>query len=257
MITLKSYASGEWKAGEGDGRVIHHAVNGEEIAVLSSEGLDLAAMLEYGRSQGGPTLRAMTFHDRAALLKKMAGLLNENRDELNQIASTYGATKRDAMFDVDGGIATLGFYAGLGAKTLPASTFLVDGEVARLSKPGNFVGRHVYVPLEGVVVQINAYNFPSWGMLEKLGNAVGMADFSHGRASHRVGSDAAGLIAAPLWLCRESSRSLDLSRCRGVHRLGDDGSKDTFPFEHRSERGAREYRGGLLKLHLAGTGRVC
>ena len=168
MIKLRSYACGEWKAGESEGRVLHHAVTGEEIATLSSEGLDLAAMLEHGRTKGGPVLRAMTFHDRAALLKNMAGVLNDNRDELNRIASTYGATKRDAMFDVDGGIATLGFYAHLGSKKLPASTFLVDGEVSRLSKPGNFVGRHVYVPLEGVVVQINAYNFPSWGMLEKL-----------------------------------------------------------------------------------------
>lgn len=168
MITLKSYACGEWKPGGGKGRTLHHAVTGEEIATLSSEGLDLAAMLEHGRNKGGPALRAMTFHDRAALLKTMAGVLNDNRDELNQIAATYGATQRDAMFDVDGGIATLGFYASLGSKKLPASTFLVDGEVARLSKPGNFVGRHVYVPLEGVVVQINAYNFPSWGMLEKL-----------------------------------------------------------------------------------------
>jgi oxepin-CoA hydrolase/3-oxo-5,6-dehydrosuberyl-CoA semialdehyde dehydrogenase len=110
----------------------------------------------------------MTFPERAALLKSLAGVLNENRDELYEIAASYGATRGDAMMDVDGGIATLGFYASLGAKKLPAATFLVDGDVAHLSKPGNFVGRHVYVPLEGVVVQINAYNFPAWGMLEKL-----------------------------------------------------------------------------------------
>ena len=102
----------------------------------------------------------------------MAEVLNEHRDELNQIAASYGATAKDAALDVDGGIGTLAFYASLGTKKLPESTFLVDGEAARLSKDGNFVGRHIYVPLEGVAVQINAYNFPSWGMLEKLAPAV-------------------------------------------------------------------------------------
>jgi oxepin-CoA hydrolase/3-oxo-5,6-dehydrosuberyl-CoA semialdehyde dehydrogenase len=168
MITLKSYACGQWKAGDGDGRVLENAVTGEAMATVSSKGVDFRAMLEYGREKGGAALRQMNFNERAALLKNMAGVLNDNRDELSRIAATYGATRGDAMLDVDGGIATLGFYASLGAKKLPASSFLIDGEVARLSKPGNFVGRHVYVPLEGVAVQINAYNFPSWGMLEKL-----------------------------------------------------------------------------------------
>lgn len=168
MITLKSFVCGEWKTGAGEGRVLRHAVTGEPIATASSEGLDFAAMLEYGRSKGGPGLRRMTFPERGALLKKMAGVLNEHRDELYEIARTYGATRGDAMMDVDGGIATLGFYASLGSRELPPAHFLVDGETYRLSKPGNFVGRHIWVPLEGVVVQINAYNFPSWGMLEKL-----------------------------------------------------------------------------------------
>ena len=172
MITLKSYVAGEWKDGTGRPRVLRHAVTGEEIAQLGSEGVDFAAMLAYGRDKGGPALRQMTFPERAAILKKMAGVLNEHRDELNQIAASYGATAKDAALDVDGGIGTLAFYASLGTKKLPESTFLVDGEAARLSKDGNFVGRHIYVPLEGVAVQINAYNFPSWGMLEKLAPAV-------------------------------------------------------------------------------------
>jgi oxepin-CoA hydrolase/3-oxo-5,6-dehydrosuberyl-CoA semialdehyde dehydrogenase len=168
MITLKSYACGEWKSGSGKGRVLHHAVTGEEIAACSSEGLDFAAMLQWGRDKGGPTLRAMTFPERAALLKNMAGALNEHLEEFHQITAAYGATRADAMMDVEGGIGTLGFYASLGGKKLPPSTFLTDGDAARLSKPGNFVGRHICVPLEGVAVQINAYNFPSWGMLEKV-----------------------------------------------------------------------------------------
>lgn len=172
MITLKSYAAGKWVDGTGRPRILRHAVTGEDIAQIGSEGVDFAAMLELGRAKGGAALRALTFPERATILKKMSAVLNEHRDELNAIAATYGATARDAALDVDGGIGTMAFYASLGAKTLPESTFLVDGDAARLSKDGNFVGRHIYVPLEGVAVQINAHNFPSWGMLEKLAPAM-------------------------------------------------------------------------------------
>lgn len=169
MITLKSFACGKWQAPrQGRGQVLRHAVTGEEMATTGSEGLDFAAMLDYGRRVGGPRLRGMTFPERSALLKKMADVLNGNVKEFHQIAATYGATQSDALMDVEGGIGTLGVYASLGFKQLPKTTFLTDGDVARLSKEGTFVGRHIYVPLEGVAVQINAYNFPSWGMLEKL-----------------------------------------------------------------------------------------
>jgi oxepin-CoA hydrolase/3-oxo-5,6-dehydrosuberyl-CoA semialdehyde dehydrogenase len=171
MVTLESYACGEWKKGSGKPRVLRHAVTGEPIAEVSSEGIDFGAMLRWGRERGGPALRRMTFPERAALLKKMAGALNEHLDELREIATTYGATAKDARLDIDGGIGTLAFYASLGARQLPESRILVDGDVSPLSKGGNFVGRHVFVPLEGVAVQINAYNFPSWGMLEKLAPA--------------------------------------------------------------------------------------
>jgi oxepin-CoA hydrolase/3-oxo-5,6-dehydrosuberyl-CoA semialdehyde dehydrogenase len=171
MVTLESYACGEWKKGSGKPRVLRHAVTGEPIAEVSSEGIDFGAMLRWGRGRGGPALRRMTFPERAALLKKMAGALNEHLDELREIATTYGATAKDARLDIDGGIGTLAFYASLGARQLPESRILVDGDVSPLSKGGNFVGRHVFVPLEGVAVQINAYNFPSWGMLEKLAPA--------------------------------------------------------------------------------------
>ena len=168
MLTLESYACGEWKKGTGKPRIVRHAVTGEPIAEVSSEGIDFGAMLRFGRARGGPALRKMTFPERAAVLKKMAGALNEHADELRGIATSYGATAKDARLDVDGGIGTLAFYASLGAKQLPESRILLDGDVSPLSKGGHFAGRHVYVPLEGVAVQINAYNFPSWGMLEKL-----------------------------------------------------------------------------------------
>jgi oxepin-CoA hydrolase/3-oxo-5,6-dehydrosuberyl-CoA semialdehyde dehydrogenase len=172
MVTLESYACGEWRRGRGKPRVLRHAVTGEPIAEVSSEGLDFGAMLRWGRERGGPALRKMTFPERAAVLKKMTGVLNEHVEELRELATSYGATAKDARLDVDGGIGTLAFYASLGAKQLPESRILVDGDVSPLSKGGNFVGRHVYVPLEGVAVQINAYNFPSWGMLEKLAPAL-------------------------------------------------------------------------------------
>jgi oxepin-CoA hydrolase/3-oxo-5,6-dehydrosuberyl-CoA semialdehyde dehydrogenase len=177
MIRLKSYAAGAWKEGAGRPRLLRHAVTGEPIAEIGSEGLDFEAMLAWGRAEGSTELRKLTFRERASILKKMAGVLNDHLEELHAIASSYGATSKDARLDVDGGIGTLAFYASLGAKQLPDAFFLADGDVARLSKDGNFVGRHVYVPLEGVAVQINAYNFPSWGMLEKLAPAflAGMA----------------------------------------------------------------------------------
>ncbi|HJS72868.1 MAG TPA: phenylacetic acid degradation bifunctional protein PaaZ [Vicinamibacteria bacterium] len=172
MVTLESYACGEWKKGSGKPRVLRHAVTGKPIAEISSEGIDFGAMLRWGRERGGPALRGMTFPERAAVLKKMAGALNEGGDELREIAASYGATSRDARLDVDGGIGTLGYYASVGAKQLPEARVLADGEPSPLSKGGNFVGRHVYVPLEGVAVQINAYNFPAWGMLEKFAPAL-------------------------------------------------------------------------------------
>src|SRR5438105_2759681 len=168
MVRLKSYACGKWEPGAGAGQVLRHAVTGQEVAAAGSDGLNFGAMLDYGRSLGGPLLRKMTFPERAGLLKKMTEVLSAHAPEFHQIAAAYGATKSDAFMDIEGGIGTLAVYAGLGSKQLPNATFLIDGDVSRLSKEGTFVGRHIAVPLEGVAVQINAYNFPSWGMLEKL-----------------------------------------------------------------------------------------
>ena len=125
-------------------------------------------MLEYGRRVGGPKLRAMTFHQRARMLKAMAQHLMAGKEELYQVSAGTGATKADSWIDIEGGIGTFFAYASQGRREFPDETFYVDGSVERLSKGGSFLGRHICVPLEGVAVHINAFNFPCWGMLEKL-----------------------------------------------------------------------------------------
>jgi len=167
-MRLQSYAQGQWVTGSGKATDLFHAVTGEKVAEATSEGLDFKCMLEYGRTVGGPELRAMTFHQRARMLKAMAQHLMANKDELYQVSAATGATKADSWIDIEGGIATFFTYASLGRRELPDEAFYVDGSVERLSKGGTFLGRHVCVPLEGVAVHINAFNFPCWGMLEKL-----------------------------------------------------------------------------------------
>jgi oxepin-CoA hydrolase/3-oxo-5,6-dehydrosuberyl-CoA semialdehyde dehydrogenase len=166
---LSSYAQGEWVDGRGEGTVLHHAVTGEPVAAASSEGLDFKAMLDYGRKLGGPALRRMTFHQRARMLKALAAFLMERKEKFYQVSAATGATRTDSWIDIEGGIGTLFAYASRGRREFPNETFYLEGEVEPLSKGGTFVGRHICVPLEGVAVHINAFNFPCWGMLEKLG----------------------------------------------------------------------------------------
>jgi oxepin-CoA hydrolase/3-oxo-5,6-dehydrosuberyl-CoA semialdehyde dehydrogenase len=165
---LESYAAGEWVRGTGKGTDLIHAVTGEKIGEASSEGLDFKAMVEYARRVGGPTLRKMTFHERARMLKAMATYLSGRKEEFYAISAATGATKGDSWIDIDGGIGTFFVYASKGRREFPDETFYVDGAMEALSKGGTFVGRHLCVPLEGVAVHINAFNFPVWGMLEKL-----------------------------------------------------------------------------------------
>ncbi|PXY33189.1 phenylacetic acid degradation bifunctional protein PaaZ [Prauserella coralliicola] len=168
---LRSYVSGGWHAPSGDGAPLHDAVTGEEVARISSEGIDMGAALEHGRRVGGPALRELTFHQRAALLKALGGHLREHRDELYALSARTGATLGDSKFDVDGGIGVLLAYASKGRRELPNDTVYVDGAVEPLSKGGTFAGRHIATPLRGVAVQINAFNFPVWGPLEKFAPA--------------------------------------------------------------------------------------
>src|SRR5215217_3263094 len=165
---FQSYAVGEWVTGGGTGAALHNAVTGEQIAEASSEGLDFAAMLDYGRSTGGPTLRRLTFHQRARMLKALALYLSERKEEFYRVSGFTGATRGDSWIDIDGGIGTLFAYASRGRRDFPDETYYVDGGPEALSKGGTFIGRHICVPLEGVAVQINAFNFPVWGMLEKF-----------------------------------------------------------------------------------------
>jgi oxepin-CoA hydrolase/3-oxo-5,6-dehydrosuberyl-CoA semialdehyde dehydrogenase len=166
--TLASYAQGSWVEADGKAATLHHAVTGEPIAKASSEGLDFKAMLEFGRRAGGPALRKLTFHERARMLKAMAQYLMERKDGLYAVSAATGATKGDSWVDIEGGVGTFFAYASRGRREFPNETFYVDGDMEPLSKGGTFVGRHLCVPLEGVAVHINAFNFPCWGMLEKL-----------------------------------------------------------------------------------------
>lgn len=168
MSKLKSLALGQWVEGAGEGTPLVHAVTGDEIGRATSDGLDFAAMLEYGRRTGGSALRAMTFHQRAALLKAMAKYLMERKEEFYELSAATGATRTDSWVDIEGGIATFFAYSSRGRREFPDQTFHVEGDVEPLSKGGSFMGRHLCVPLEGTAVHINAFNFPCWGMLEKL-----------------------------------------------------------------------------------------
>ncbi|MGQ2902007.1 phenylacetic acid degradation bifunctional protein PaaZ [Neoaquamicrobium sediminum] len=168
IIPLHSYATGRWIGPAGNISTLRSAVTGEPVAEIGGGGLDYAGMAEHARRAGGAALRAMTFHQRAAMLKALAQYLNERRDPLYELSYETGATKADSMIDIDGGIGTLFVYASKGKRELPDDTIYVDGALEQLSRGGNFLGQHVATSLQGVAVHINAFNFPVWGMLEKL-----------------------------------------------------------------------------------------
>jgi oxepin-CoA hydrolase/3-oxo-5,6-dehydrosuberyl-CoA semialdehyde dehydrogenase len=170
-LKLRSYGEGRWFEAR-DGFVeLPSAIDGHTVALVSSSGLDVAAMARHARTVAGPRLRALTFHQRAALLKQLAAHLNERREPLYALSYDTGATRRDHFFDIDGGIGTLFSFASKARRELPDERFALDGPIEPLSKGGTFVGRHILTPLRGVAVHINAYNFPCWGMLEKLAPA--------------------------------------------------------------------------------------
>jgi oxepin-CoA hydrolase/3-oxo-5,6-dehydrosuberyl-CoA semialdehyde dehydrogenase len=172
LMRLENYALGQWVLGSGQASDLFHAVSGEKIGEASSGGLDFRLMADYARRVGGPKLRALTFHQRAAMLKAMAKHLMERKEAFYALSAATGATKADSWVDIDGGIGTFFAYSSRGRREFPNETFCVDGPLEPLSKGGTFVGRHICVPLEGVAVHINAFNFPCWGMLEKLAPAL-------------------------------------------------------------------------------------
>jgi oxepin-CoA hydrolase/3-oxo-5,6-dehydrosuberyl-CoA semialdehyde dehydrogenase len=170
-MALGSYVQGGWVAPANEGTPVRDAVTGEQIATVSSDGVDMAGTLAYGRTTGGPALRELDFHQRAAILKALGGYLKEHRDALYEVSLRTGATLGDSKFDVDGGFGVLLSYASKGRRELPADTIIVEGTVEQLGRGGQFVGQHVLTPLRGVAVQVNAFNFPVWGPLEKFAPA--------------------------------------------------------------------------------------
>lgn len=168
VMELQSFAAGKWVAPKGAMRPIYSAVTGEQIAAAGSDGLDFQAMLDYARSVGGPALREMTFHERAKKLKALALYLQERREEMYRLSYMTGATLADSKIDIDGGIGTLMVFASKGRREMPDGKVYLDGEIEQLSRQGTFLGQHICTPLLGVAVSINAFNFPVWGMLEKL-----------------------------------------------------------------------------------------
>jgi len=168
MRQLQSYLQGQWNTGEGDGRQLFDATSGKPIATASTKGLDLGAALQWSRSVGGKTLRSMTFAERAAVLKGMSVAIHEARDDLIALArENSGNTRGDAKFDIDGAAGTLSYYAYIG-KSLGDQTFLFDGPAENILRSARFVGQHISVSRRGVAIHINAFNFPAWGMFEKL-----------------------------------------------------------------------------------------
>jgi oxepin-CoA hydrolase/3-oxo-5,6-dehydrosuberyl-CoA semialdehyde dehydrogenase len=168
---LESYVAGGWFTADDEGQPLLDAATGEEVARVSATGVDLGAMTDHARGVGGPAIRALTFHERAGLLKAVAKHLTEVKDELYALSYRTGATKRDSMVDIDGGIGTVFSIASKGTRELPNDTLYLDGGIERLGREGTFLGQHVYTSRPGVAVQINAFNFPVWGMLEKLAPA--------------------------------------------------------------------------------------
>jgi oxepin-CoA hydrolase/3-oxo-5,6-dehydrosuberyl-CoA semialdehyde dehydrogenase len=167
-MNLHNYILGTWMPHQGEGLPQYNAINGDFIATCGSEGIDFAAVLDYGRRTGGPALRRMTFQERGRMLKALAFFLTEHKDKYYQISYQTGATKADSWIDIDGGIGTFAVYQGKGRRELPNERILIDGNVEALSRNGTFQGLHVFTSLQGVAVHINAFNFPVWGMLEKL-----------------------------------------------------------------------------------------
>jgi len=172
MRDIQSFVCGNWVGPDSSARGVFDAVDGTQIGVAGSLAFDRGAMVEYAKSVGGPALRAMTFHDRAKMLKAVALHLSEQKDALYEASYATGATLRDHMIDVDGGIGTMLVIASKGRREMPNAHVYIDGQVEQLSRSGQFVGQHICTPKLGVAVHINAFNFPVWGMLEKMAPAL-------------------------------------------------------------------------------------
>ncbi|MFL5773974.1 MAG: phenylacetic acid degradation bifunctional protein PaaZ [Flavisolibacter sp.] len=166
MKKLENYSNGKWISGDGEGQILIDAVTGDIVASTSAKGIDFSRMLQYGRENGNPALRKMTFHERGRMLKALALHLMNKKEQFYKVSYHTGATRADSWIDIEGGIGNLFANASLRRK-FPDLPYSTDGDPVGLSKGGTFMAHHLLVPREGVAVHINAYNFPVWGMLEK------------------------------------------------------------------------------------------
>jgi oxepin-CoA hydrolase/3-oxo-5,6-dehydrosuberyl-CoA semialdehyde dehydrogenase len=167
MRNYDNYALGKWIKGDGNGTPLFNAITGEQIGTASSKGLDFSEMMDYARKVGGPTLRKMTFQERGLMLKALALHLHSIKNKFYSLSAETGATRIDSWIDIEGGIGNVFTNASL-RKNFPDLPYHIDGDMAPLSKNGTFIGHHIMVPREGVAIHINAFNFPIWGMLEKI-----------------------------------------------------------------------------------------
>lgn len=167
MVKLENYILGKWITGDGEGQALYNAVTGDTLAMASTKGLDFAGILSYAREKGNPALRNMSFHERGLMLRSLALHLREHLDKFYQISYRTGATKADSWVDIEGGIGNLFSYASLRRK-FPDTPYCLDGENHPLGSANTFMGHHLLIPKEGVAIHINAFNFPVWGMLEKI-----------------------------------------------------------------------------------------
>ena len=169
---LQNFTENRWISGDDAGKELVSAVDGRPVASISSSGVDFAGMLDYARRIGGTNLRQHTFHDRAFMLKDLAKFLMDHKKEFYALSTETGATRSDSWIDIDGGISTLFVYSGKGRREMPNDKVFLDGPPETISREGTFVGQHIFTPRPGAAVHINAYNFPCWGMLEKLAPAL-------------------------------------------------------------------------------------
>lgn len=169
---LKSYCLDSWIESNGAGPELTSAITGEVVARIGNEGLPFASMLSHARAVGGLNLRAMTFHQRAAMLKKLGQAIIDRKEELYALSAQTGATRSDSWIDIEGGAGTLFTMASKGRRELPDDILIIDGDHESIGKTGTFIGQHVFTSLQGAALHINAFNFPVWGMLEKLGPAL-------------------------------------------------------------------------------------
>jgi oxepin-CoA hydrolase/3-oxo-5,6-dehydrosuberyl-CoA semialdehyde dehydrogenase len=187
---LLNYARGEWTPGDAASLTeLPSALDGSPVALTGSGGLDVGGMARFAREVGGPALRAMTFHQRARLLKALGLAILRRKEELYELNYATGATRKDGWIDIEGGAGTLLSFSSKGRRELPDAHVLLDGGLEPLSKSGLFQGQHIYTSLQGVAVHINAFNFPVWGMLEKLAPALPC-----GRAGHRQAGERHRLV---------------------------------------------------------------